>query len=124
MLITNISLYVTAVISLVTLSTSVLRMRVKVGVRTDVRKGFLLDYSSPSISGVGKAGVLFRKREALPLARRTARPWYRCLIFSLSSCPVCLARADPIIFPADWSYPGVHAADFLFFFMSSLLAHM
>ena len=34
-------------------------------------------YSSPSISGVGKAGVLLRKREALSLARGTARSWYR-----------------------------------------------
>ena len=52
-------------------------------------------YSSPSISGVGKAEVLLRKREALLLARRTARPWYRCLILSDYSCPVCLARAEP-----------------------------
>ena len=55
----------------------------------------MMVYSSPSISGAGKAGVLLRKREAFPLARRTARPWYKCLILSDSSCPVCLARADP-----------------------------
>ena len=55
----------------------------------------MMVYSSPSIAGAGKAGVLLRKREAFPLARRTARPWYKCLILSDSSCPVCLARADP-----------------------------
>jgi len=34
-----------------------LRVRLKVG----VRKGVMLVYSSPSISGVGQAGVLLRK---------------------------------------------------------------
>ena len=58
-----------------------------------LRKGLWELYSSPSISGLGKAVVPFRKREAFPLARRTARPWYRCLIFSNSSCPVCLATS-------------------------------
>ena len=33
-----------------------------------LREGLGMFYSSPSISGVGKAGVLLRKREALPLA--------------------------------------------------------
>ena len=59
-----------------------------------LREGLGMFYWSPSISGVGKAGVLLRKREALPLTRGTARPWYRCLILSDSSCPVCLARAE------------------------------
>ena len=53
-------------------------------------------YSRPSISGEGKVGDLFRRRAALPLASRTDNLWARCLMASLSSCPVCLAKADPI----------------------------
>ena len=46
-------------------------------------RGLMMVYLSPSISGAGKAGVLFRKREAFPLARQTARPWYKCLILQV-----------------------------------------
>ena len=39
-------------------------MMLKMGKR--LRKEMVMTYSSPSISGVGKAGVLFRKKEAFP----------------------------------------------------------
>ena len=55
----------------------------KVEVKMMLREGLMMVYSSPSISGAGKAGVLFRKREAFPLARQTARPWYKCLILQV-----------------------------------------
>ena len=35
----------------------------------DANNRFKMIYSSPSISGSGKAGVLFRKREAFPLTQ-------------------------------------------------------
>ena len=41
------------------------------------------------VSGAGKAGILFRKREAFPL--------------SDSSCPICLASADPSFPSYCWS---------------------
>lgn len=69
MLITNMCLHVTVDITQVTLFFFLLKMRVKVVVVTEFRKGFLVDYSS--ISGVGKAGVLLRKERRYPLARRT-----------------------------------------------------
>jgi hypothetical protein len=49
-----------------------LRRRGRMLVMAEYRKGLLLVYSSSSISGMGKAWVLLRKTEALPLARQTA----------------------------------------------------
>ena len=46
-----------------------------------------------STSGSGKDGVLFRNNAVFPLPRRTGRLWNTCLIFSASSCPVCLVSA-------------------------------
>jgi hypothetical protein len=45
----------------------------------------VLDYSDPSITGLGKFGSLLRKSAALPFTKRMAILWYRCLIFSDSS---------------------------------------
>ena len=60
-----------------------MRRRGRMLVMAEYRKGLLLVYSSSSISGMGKAWVLLRKTEALPLARQTARPWYKYLILQV-----------------------------------------
>jgi hypothetical protein len=57
---------------------------------------------------LGWQGTLFRNNAALPLASRAANLWNKCLVFSASSCPVCLARAAPnllICFSASSSQP-------------------
>ena len=48
---------------------------------------------SPSSSGRGKDGILFRRRAAFPLTSRTPNRWNRCLMASSSSLPVLLAWA-------------------------------
>ena len=59
------------------------------GLAVLLRKGLWGLYSSPSISGLGKAGVLFRKREAFPLARRTVGKFYVLV------CLCCGLAFDP-----------------------------
>ena len=53
-------------------------------------------YMTPSSWGSGKEGILFRRRAAFPLTRRTASFWKRWAMATSSSSPVCLALAAPI----------------------------
>ena len=50
-------------------------------------------YRSPSTSGRGKEGILFRSRAAFPFTSMTPNRWNRCLMASSSSLPVHLACA-------------------------------
>ena len=48
---------------------------------------------SPSSSGRGKEGILFKRRAAFPLTNSTPNRWNRCLMASSSSLPELLAWA-------------------------------
>ena len=53
----------------------------------------ILTHNSPLTAGRGWEGILLTSKAALPLTRRTASLWKRCLMASSSSFPVVLACA-------------------------------